>query len=61
MDYYYDRCERILKWSKYIKKFDTSFIESVMDYYDEHGEFTIAQEIAIDNIIRKFRISKKYQ
>ena len=53
---YYQKCERILRWSVYKTKFDTTFIEDVMRYYDERGEFTLSQENAIDNIIRKFNI-----
>ena len=53
---HYQKCERILRWSVNKTRFDTTFIEDVMSYYDERGEFTLSQENAIDNIIRKFNI-----
>jgi len=54
---YYQKCEMIKKWNECIKKdFDITFIENVMDYYDDRGEFTTGQENAIDNIIQKFHI-----
>jgi hypothetical protein len=56
---YYTKCEIILKWAKFKPKFDTSFIHNVMDYESERGEFTPAQEIAIDNIIKKWCIKLK--
>lgn len=54
---YYEKCLLILKWSKNIKKFNTTFIESLIEYYNEHNEFTISQENAIDNIIYKWKIT----
>ena len=53
---HYQKFERILRWSVNKTRFDTTFIEDVMSYYDERGEFTLSQENAIDNIIRKFNI-----
>lgn len=54
---YYTICEQILEWAKYREYFDTTFIESVMEFYDKSGFFTPHQQIAIDNIVKKWNIS----
>lgn len=51
-----DKCYAIIEWAKYRKNFDISFVESVLEYEEERGETTIAQENAIDHIISKWRI-----
>lgn len=61
-----DKLEIILEWAeernKFVErkkrgnKFDTTFLESVKDFYQETGDITTAQENAIDNIYDKFNI-----
>jgi len=61
-----DKLEIILEWAeernKFVEKrkrgnkFDTTFLESVKDFYTDAGELTQAQESAIDNIYEKFNI-----
>jgi len=61
-----DKLEIILEWAeernkivekrKKGNKFDTTFLESVKDFYTDVGELTDAQESAIDNIYDKFNI-----
>jgi hypothetical protein len=55
-----DKLELILEWAtiRNMKgnKFDTTFLESVKDFYGDVGEITESQERAIDNIYEKFKI-----
>ena len=53
---YYNKCQYILKKLCNVKKFDTSFIYNILDYYDKKDEFTYGQQEAIDNIIQKWKI-----
>jgi hypothetical protein len=53
---YQDKFQYILKWAKEVPNFSTRFIESVLEWYDEHNNFTSAQERAIDNIINKWNV-----
>lgn len=53
---YEDKIDRILEWAKSRPTFSTRFVASVKKYYMENGELTSAQEVAIDNIITKFKI-----
>jgi hypothetical protein len=63
-----DLIETILKWVVTYNKlcrfrgkkvFDTSFVESVNDFYEENGFITQYQEAALINIITKFKIKEK--
>lgn len=53
---YEDKIDLILEWAKSRPNFNTRFVSSVKKYYMENGELTSAQEVAIDNIITKFKI-----
>lgn len=53
---YIYKCKMILEWAYYKPKFDTSFINSIIEYYDDVGKFTLSQETAIDNIIRRWNV-----
>jgi hypothetical protein len=57
---YEEKVDNILLWAlnKKGRPFDTSFIDSLKEYYETRGEFTISQENAIDNIYEKFRVQK---
>jgi hypothetical protein len=55
----YTQMEHLVKWVEakaYPRKFDPSFIESMEDVRGRG--WTLAQEIAIDNIYRKFRVAQ---
>lgn len=38
------------------ERFDPSFIESVHEYFEEHGTISSGQRNALDNIVDKFDI-----
>lgn len=51
-----DKIYAILDYADSRSSFDTDFIYSIKDYYETHGELSLAQEDALDNIITRFRI-----
>lgn len=53
-----EKIELILDWAKSHSSFDTEFVESVLEYFEEHYELTDAQDAALDNIIEKFGIGE---
>ena len=62
-----DKLEIILEWAGvkneraskgFGKPFDTTFLESVKDFYADSGELTDAQENAIENIYEKWHIEE---
>lgn len=55
-DPYKIKIKSILEWAKVKTFFDTEFIESLQDQFEEKGYLSDAQERAVDKIIKKFRI-----
>lgn len=53
-----DKIDAIKNWADDDNNhwFDTSFVDSLADYLEEHGELTERQEDALDSIIEKNRI-----
>ena len=51
-------CERILRWArnKKGKPFDTTFVESILDWVRENNHVTDRQLECVNNIIEKFKI-----
>lgn len=52
---YEDKIETILDWARTNESFDTEFIESLAEQIS-YKNLSFAQEKAIDNIIKRFRI-----
>ena len=54
---YKSKMIKILEWSTHRKKaFDTSFIESVLDFVEQNDFISDKQMECIDNIITKFHL-----
>jgi len=51
-----DRIDGVLDWAEEHPTFDTDFVESLKEQYNEKGELTMNQEQALDNIIERFDI-----
>lgn len=53
-----EKCTAIYAWKKSDNKtFDLSFVESVHDHFLRYGQASTSQIEALDNILRKFKIS----
>ena len=52
--------EMILRWAASHPEFDTKFIQSLYDKYlsEEETSLSMAQEMAIDRIIRKWNVKE---
>jgi hypothetical protein len=54
-----EKIEMVLEWADNENPdFDTEFIESLQEQYEEKGWLSEKQEEALDNIINKFRIMR---
>lgn len=53
----YMKCEAIMEYARKHPRFDTEFVESVMEQIENGREPSDTQEAAVDNIIDGFRIS----
>lgn len=51
-----EKIEMVLEWAKDKPKFDTEFIESLNEFFENNGHLTESQEDALDNIIHKWGI-----
>lgn len=51
------KLDRILQWSKKNPKFNTSFVNSLQESLQTFDSLTDSQEKAVNNILKKFRIS----
>lgn len=51
-----DKIEKVLKWADKNPNFDTTFIESLAEQLSNGKDLTDAQENALNNIIKRFRI-----
>lgn len=52
----YEAIELIQSYADDHPSFDTDFIESIAEAYEEHGQLTDSQYDACMNIIRRFRM-----
>lgn len=53
-----DKIDIILAFAEEHSNFDTSFIESLQEQFDRKGFLSSSQEMALDNIIDKFRMEE---
>jgi hypothetical protein len=53
------RIEVVLEWAEHKPFFDTTFIESLKEYYESHGELTMTQSEALDRIIEEWNIKEE--
>lgn len=51
-----EKIELILNWAKAHPRFDVSYVWSVKDGLEKWGKLTPAQDQALSNIIRKWKI-----
>ncbi len=56
MDEQLEKLELALDWARGKKFFDSSFLEDLLEHYENTGHFTDSQEAALDNIIERWKI-----
>ena len=53
--------QQILEWAEEHDSFDTEFVESVSEAYDEYGDLTCAQREGLERIYARFRIGQWFK
>lgn len=51
-----DTLARVQSWAHERSNFDSEFIDSLVEHFEESGYLSDAQLIALDNIIQQFNI-----
>ena len=51
-----EKINSVLHWAEFNDHFDTEFIESLAEAYEEYDSLTYNQEVALDNIIDGYNI-----
>ena len=56
-DYEVERkLDAVMTWADNHPHFDTEYVESLIDQFDDRGKLSSSQEDALDNIIEKWHI-----